>query len=281
LLVSLATDAASPDRENEDFVAATPDATVLLDGAGVPAGSESGCVHGVPWYVRELGVALLTEMTQDAPSLARCLAASIDRVRSLHDGRCDVGHAGSPGATVVLVHRHGQMLDYLVLADSVLLLDRAEGGPLVITDDREARVGRELRRRMDSLATGTPEHAQAYRDYVETLRSLRNQPGGYWVASGDPAAAEQAVTGSIPLGEVRSIALLSDGASRLVDRFQLASWPELLHVLRTGGPHELIRRVRAAEDSDPRGERWPRGKHHDDATAAHLTGLQPPADTPS
>jgi hypothetical protein len=32
----------------------------------------------------------------------------------------------------------------------------------------------------------------------------------------------------------------------------------------------LIDRVRAAERDDPRGERWPRGKVHDDATAVYV-----------
>ena len=39
------------------------------------------------------------------------------------------------------------------------------------------------------------------------------------------------------------------------------------------GPEAIIQQVRAAEGSDPDGKRWPRGKRHDDASAAccHLT----------
>ncbi|MFE9204091.1 hypothetical protein [Micromonospora sp. NPDC007230] len=68
-------------------------------------------------------------------------------------------------------------------------------------------------------------------------------------------------------------ALLSDGASRLADRFDLTDWAGLLEILHDHGPAELIHRVRAAEDSDPHGTRWPRGKTHDDATAAYCTQL--------
>jgi hypothetical protein len=273
LLVSLATVPSSPDRENEDFVAATPHAAVLLDGAGTPDGSDSGCVHGVAWYVRELGAALLAEVIEDASSLAGCLTESIDRLRSLHGGTCDMSHPGTPSATVLLVRRKGPALEYLVLVDSVLLVERAQGDPLVITDDRLARLSREARKHMDSTDGGTPDHAVAYQEYVERLWSLRNRPGGFWIAGTDPAAAEEAITGTVPLAEVRSVALLSDGASRLVDRFGLASWPDLLQILATAGPHELIRLVRDAEDRDPHGRRWPRGKTHDDATAAYLTHL--------
>jgi hypothetical protein len=71
------------------------------------------------------------------------------------------------------------------------------------------------------------------------------------------------------------VALLSDGASRLVDRFAVTTWAEVLHLLAVEGPDALIRRVRVTERSDPRGTRWPRGKLYDDATAAYRTGFTP------
>jgi hypothetical protein len=64
--------------------------------------------------------------------------------------------------------------------------------------------------------------------------------------------------------------LLSDGASRLVDVFGLATWEELLTLLDESGPGELVRRVRAAEAADPQGRRRPRTKSSDDATAIYL-----------
>ena len=267
--VALATEPAGSDRENEDFVAATPDAVVLLDGSGTPVGSESGCTHGVAWYSRTLGSTLLASMTQGAGPLTELLAEGIKATTSLHDFTCDVTHPGSPSATVVMLRRTGDFLDWLVLADSVLILDTGGPEPMVICDDREAQVGAHYRERMDSLDSSTPEHVAAHREYVETLRSHRNRDGGFWVASVDPLAAEQALTGSMPVREVRAAALLSDGASRLVDRFRLATWRDLLGLLDQAGPDELIRQVRAAEQSDPHGQRWPRGKTYDDAAAAY------------
>ncbi len=270
MLVSLAAAPATPDRDNEDFITATPNAVVLLDGAGTPVGSECGCSHGVAWFVRALGTTLLTEVATSDSSLADALSASILRVRSLHEDTCDLDHAGSPSATVVAVRVRGSELEYLVLADSTLVLDMVGGEPVVISDDREARIGRQHRARMDALPTGTAEHTAAHREYVETMRSYRNRPGGFWVASVDPDAAREATSGVVPLDGLRAAALLSDGASRLVDRFHLATWPELLKILDEDGPGELIRRVRSAEDTDPRGERWPRGKARDDASVAYL-----------
>jgi hypothetical protein len=273
VLVVFASIPAKPNQPNEDFVAATPDAVVLLDGAGTPVGSESGCVHGVAWFVRRLGTALLSSMTRgDDSDLAGCLAASIAEVRSLHADTCDLKHPGSPSATVVALKVREHALDYLVLADSVLVLDLSTE-LRVLTDDQEAQIGRQFRSKMDALPNGTREHAKAHREYVESLRAHRNRPGGFWVASTEPEAAMQALTGSVPRAAVRAAAALSDGAGRLVDRFGLATWEDVLKTLDTLGPRELLRQVREAEKSDPHGSRWPRGKAHDDATVAYCCGM--------
>jgi hypothetical protein len=60
----------------------------------------------------------------------------------------------------------------------------------------------------------------------------------------------------------------SDGATGLVDRFGLLDWSSFLDVLAEQGPEAIIAQVRAAEHSDPEGQRWPRGKRHDDASVA-------------
>ncbi|MFI7225912.1 protein phosphatase 2C domain-containing protein [Nonomuraea angiospora] len=267
--VTFATEAA-PGRPNEDFVAGTPDAAVLLDGAGTPPGSDSGCSHGVAWYSRALGSTLLTAMSQSAGTLPEVLAQGIKTVSSLHDGTCDLAHPGSPSATVIMMRRTTNVLEWLVLADSVLLLDVVDAvDPMVICDDREAQVGALYRAEMDALDSGSDEHAAAHRRYVETLRSYRNRDGGFWVAATDPLAADQALTGSMPVNQIRAAALLSDGASRLVDRFHLNTWGQMLDVLDESGPDDVIRQVRVAEHSDPQGARWPRGKTFDDATALH------------
>ncbi len=271
--ISLATIPAAPEQPNDDFVAAAPTAVVLLDGVGTPPGSQSGCEHGVAWFVRHLGTALLSRLAvSDTSDLRGCLADSIAAVRRRHERTCDLSHPGTPATTVVAVRQAAATLDYLVLADSVLAVDHGSSVE-VVTDEREARVGSGLRERMDSLPGGTAAHRAAHRAYVEALRAYRNRPGGFWVAGGDPAAAAEAVTGSLPCDGVRALALLSDGASRLVDRFAVVSWEEAFKLLDSHGPQELLRQVRAAEDGDPTGSVWPRGKLHDDATVAYL--LQP------
>src|SRR5687768_11770567 len=120
--VSFATEPARRDHPNEDFVAALPNAVVLLDGAG-SAGADSGCVHGVAWYARQLGAALAADLITPAElPLPEILRRALEHTAARHNGQCDLTHPGTPSATVILVRQRDAELDYLVLADSVLLV---------------------------------------------------------------------------------------------------------------------------------------------------------------
>lgn len=274
--VSMATSAGHAGRPNEDFAGAVPGAVVLLDGAGIP-GTESLCRHGVAWYTHRLGGALLGRLSRDdGRDLPAILAAAIAETADDHRGTCDIGDPGSPQATVVMVRARQGRLDYLLLADSFLVLDRIRGGPQVITDEREIAARRVCAAPLAGVRSGTEEYDRVRDACVEALRARRNQPGGYWLAKDDTHAADEAVTGSLPLPDLRGVALLSNGASRIVSPYRLTDWPGVLGLLGAGGPAEVLRRVRQAEVGTT-GAPAP-----DDATVVHWTHLpRPDADDPS
>jgi hypothetical protein len=172
-----------------------------------------------------------------------------------------------------MVRRVDEFFEYLVLADSVLVIADTHGRVEVICDDREATTGAQYRSEMDGTPADTAEHALARDRYVSQLLAHRNREGGFWVAAADPTAVRHALTGKRPVNTTSALALLSDGASRTVDRFHLSTWDQLTNTLAAQGPAFVIREVRAAEHSDPRGDRWPRGKSADDATIAYLEPL--------
>jgi hypothetical protein len=264
----------SPDATtNEDFLAATPEVVVVIDGASVPPGLGTGCVHGTAWFTRRLGTQLLMLLaTQADRSPADSLAQAITDVAALHADTCDLSHPGSPSATVAILREQTRAIDCLVLGDTTILLEEP-AGIRVLTDDRLENVAAVQHRAMHQHATGSTDHDHSFAELVTEQRRHRNHPDGFWVASTDPAAAQHALTDTVPRAGLRRAAVLSDGATRLVDRFSLLDWTDFLGILAEQGPDAIIAQVRAAEDSDPDGRRWPRGKRHDDATAAycHLT----------
>lgn len=267
--VSFDTSAGSAAKPSEDFVAVSINTVAVLDGLTAPPQLGTGCVHGTPWYVAHLGSELLaTATTAVQEPLTVILSNAIKRVADAHADTCDLAHAGTPSSSVALLRAGDETVDYLVLFDSVILLDGPPGID-VVTDHRVDTVARQEHLATLEHPVGTPEHSERVSRLVAAQRPYRNRPGGYWVASAAPSAAYQAVTGSVPRERVRRAAVLTDGASCLVDRYGLTGWPQLLRMLDEDGPGELIARVRAAEDADPTGSRWPRYKRSDDATVAY------------
>jgi len=237
----------APDRRppavNEDLVLTGPDFAVVLDGATAPMGVDSGCGHSVAWLVSRLAAELAPPLlTHSTASLADLLADAIAAVRNTHADACDLGNPDSPSSTVAVVRVQPEYVEHLVLADSPVVMRSPSGDIAVHSDDR-----------IDLL----PDYSLA------TVRRLRNQPGGFWVASTEPNAAYEALTGTTDRAEVSLIALLTDGASRYVERYG-RTWAELLDVLSTEGPGELVRRVWAYDETAP-AESF-RGKRYDDAS---------------
>ncbi|MCL7459341.1 hypothetical protein AB0I85_03335 [Micromonospora echinofusca] len=257
-----------PDRPvNEDFVFRFGPLAGVLDGATVPEGFDTGCVHGPSWYVRHLAARLgLAEAVRPTATLMSNLAAAILAVRADHGGECDLDHPGTPSSTVCLLRDGGDHLDYLVLCDSPLVLD-AGGRISVVTDDRlDAAMGA-VRATVAAVPAGSADRLTRFRRAVGVQRERMNRTHGYWVAAADPDAAFHAVTGTLPLrgpGAVRRAALLSDGASALVEQFGLLDWAGLLDVATAEGPGALIDRVRTAERDHP--DRLRRHKPADDAS---------------
>lgn len=270
--VTLASEPAPGRPANEDHAFRAGGLVGVLDGVTIPPGVESGCVHGPAWYVHRLAEHLARTAVDPAVPLTDGLAAAIEATRVDHGGGCDLGHPNTPAATVALLRVDGNRAEYLVLCDALAVLevgDRVQ----VVTDERYAAAVADIRQLAMAGAApiGSPEHDARVRQTVVLRQERTNRPGGYWIAAATPAAAYEAITGTVPLtgpDQLRRAALLTDGASCAVDSYGLLDWPGLLDVLEQQGPAELIRRVREFERADGTGAARPRYKRHDDATAA-------------
>ncbi|HEY2579067.1 MAG TPA: protein phosphatase 2C domain-containing protein [Streptosporangiaceae bacterium] len=270
----------APGHVNEDLAASGPGWALVLDGATPAPGVASGCVHDVPWLVRTLAAAVTARLTIAGPDqptvlttsgpdqptplttspdqptplttsgpdrLAALVAGAIGEVRDAHAGTCDLANPDSPSSTLAVARVSGVMLEYLVLCDSPILLAHRDGRLTLVADDRLARL---------------PGH----RPYsTAQIRAWRNRPGGFWVASTDPAASYHAVQGAVSLDAVTDVALFTDGVTRLADWYGYR-WPDILARLRDAGPAALLGLLRAAERAYPN----PRQKQHDDATVVHI-----------
>ncbi|KKD04910.1 protein phosphatase 2C domain-containing protein [Streptomyces sp. WM6386] len=246
-------------RPNEDFASVALPASgqggalVILDGVTPPTG-ETGCLHSVPWFTARLGGAL-TELTVSLPDvpLAEALSLAISRTSESHGHTCDLSHPRTPQATVVVARWSARTVEYLVLSDSALLLESEDGTVTAVLDDRLSRLPR------SSLATDA---------LIDS--TLRNMEGGFFTAAADPSVAGRAVTGVLPRSSVRSLAALTDGATRWVEKFREGDWADCFTFVRKEGAGALVARVRELEGADAEGRVYlGRSKTHDDATVVY------------
>lgn len=255
----LASEPGSPTRPNEDFASVALPASgqggvmVVLDGVTPPVG-ETGCLHSVPWFTARLGGAL-TELTVSLPDvpLAEALSLAIARTSDSHAHTCDLSHPRTPQATVVVARWSAEVVEYLVLSDSALLVESTEGAVTAVLDDRLARLPR------SALATDA---------LVDS--TVRNKEGGFFTAAADPSVAGRAVTGVLPRGAVRALVGLTDGATRWVEKFREGGWGDCFMFVRKEGARGLVGRVRELEVGDAEGRVYlGRSKTHDDATVVY------------
>lgn len=268
-----------PGRPNEDFAAVTMcgdlGALVVLDGV---SGSGAGCRHGVPWFTARLGTTLLARAaTRPDAALAECLADAIAGTADAHRETCDLSRVHTPQSTVVAARWHGESLEYLVLADSVLLLQEPDGEvtPVVhrqieaLAPDVQVRLNA-LRAEIDAAPPGSRAHDAAVRAFRVANDALRNADGGFFTAAADPSVAARVITGGRRLATVRALAALTDGAGNWVEAFGFGSWADCLRMLEEKGPSALVEQVRSAERADPDRASHHRDKAHDDASVVYV-----------
>ena len=258
--VAAASEPGSPDKPNEDGVVVTANMAAILDGATVR--TDTGCIHGVPWFVEHIAGALVKHAEL---SPADALAAAITETAVTHRETCDLEHPGTPSAAVAIAQVYDDLLRYLVLGDVTLVIDTTDGLH-VITDDRVNNTATAERAAADALPNGSPEKTAALIRMKHAELAVRNVPGGFWVAAANPDAASHSLTGEMPLRKIHRVILLTDGATRAVTPFGLYGWPGVFSVMASEGPGGLIKQVRIAEDADPTAIQYPRNKIHDDAT---------------
>lgn len=251
-------------RPSEDVVAVLPGAVVLLDGATwLGSGSRGG-----GWYASRLAGELAGRLTGfPSMDLADLLAASIRALARAHD----LVPGDSPSSTVALARWDDETVEGLVLADSPVVAATADGTH-VLADDSLARLPRTGPGYRDRLRGGAgfgADHVTALSTSAAAVGRLRNTEGGFWVAEADPEAAYQARRATWPRADVRRLLLASDGVSCGVDDYGIfPDWAAVFGLVAAQGAEAVLDAVRAAEDADPDGTRWPRPKRHDDQALA-------------
>lgn len=257
---------AAPDRPNEDAVFVRDGVAVVVDGAGLPKSMRAGCRHSVSWYADQLAAAFGTALVDRTITTAQALRQAIVEVSRRHDG-CVLSE-GSPSATVAAWRLQPADVEYLVLCDASAVVLLADGA-VEITDERLAQV---IARHLSAAASRGPLTPSAILDVRRAaLDAHRNVEGGFWCCQTDPAAADQALTGSYPRSEIVGLAIASDGATRGYQALDLHTVEQFVSRACLGEGDALLGEIRAAERRQCQNLVDSATKVHDDATIVALS----------
>lgn len=247
-----------------DRVVVTHGAVIVLDGASAfgPAAVRPAA------YAGQLGTEIAAAVTASpAGPLPEILAAAIAATASALNLPDDDG----PSSTVAIARVNGGTADLLLLGDSCIAY-RSAGTTTVLTDDRLGLLGlSQSRLYRERLAAGSgydPAHAELLRELQASQRAHRNVPGGYWIASADPEAARNAITGTLPVASLEWIVLATDGAADTIRRLGLDDWDAIARSDQAGLSAILEHCRKWEENADPDGSQFPRAKRHDDKAIA-------------
>lgn len=162
------------------------------------------------------------------------------------------------------------------LGDCALFIEDAAGAFHRSGDARDTRRHEQAAARLALEASGgltdaTVRHPEVLA-HLRRARETHNTPGGaVWTLGATPEAAQHVLIERLFPQRPATAILATDGFADLVDLYPGQDGPGLISAVQTDGLAALIDKLRRFErEIDPSGQRFPRFKRSDDATAMLL-----------
>jgi hypothetical protein len=265
----------NPAKPNDDAFAHVGDAAVVFDGATGLGESLMPGESDAAWLAKFGARRLMAHAARRRPkdALRAALADAENSFKGLRR-RPPVATYENPFASMMFVVHNRQGFDALWYGDCGALVKREGEAVHVIGEAFEKRALEASRVKMLADAKGlTPAAGINRPEYLEALRKARNrvnsQHGG-WLFGPDARAADHVSSAQIAAPAGTIVLLASDGFLLLAGDYARYDADSLMQAALSKGLAALGDELRAIEDSDPDGLRYPRFKKSDDATALLL-----------
>jgi hypothetical protein len=270
--LSLPGDAAKP---NEDAFAHDAAAAVVLDGA-TPLGD--GLMPGpsdAAW-IAQFGARRLLAHLRDGAGARKALRGTLaDTQKSFEALRRHVPEEmwQTPCASMMLAVAAEDSVEFLSFGDCAALVQPEGGAVMVVGETFDKRAAEAKRAQAIAKEKNlSPASGLSRPEFIGALRATRNRvnSGSYWLFSPDAKAASHAARRIVKTAPGTTLLLASDGFLALASDYGAYGADSLMRAAMKKGLKALGEELRTIEAGDTGGDKFPRFKKSDDATALLL-----------
>lgn len=262
-------------KANEDALGHDAGAAVVIDGA-TPLGDSLMPGPSDAAWIAQFGARRLMAHLKDGDGARKALRATLaDTQKSFEALR---RHAPeemwqTPCASMMLAVSGESGIEFLWYGDCAALVKQGDAPVTVIGETFDKRAAEA--RRAQALAKEkklSPASGLSRPEFITDLRASRNRinSGHDWLFSPDVKAAAHVSRRVVKVKSGSEILLLTDGFLALASDYGAYSVDSLLDGARSKGLAALGEELRAIETDDSGGDKFPRFKKSDDATALLL-----------
>lgn len=264
-----------PAKPNEDFHGQDGRAAVVLDGA-TPLGD--GLMPGpsdAAW-IAQFGARRLLAHLQGGSGARKALRDALaDTQKSFEALRrmppSEVWQ--TPCASMMLAVPDDEGVEFLWFGDCAALIKQGDAPVVIVGETFDKRAAEAQRAQKIAKEKNLSPAAGLNRpEFLEGLRAIRSRvnSGTYWLFSPDVRVAVHAARRVVKLAPGTLLLLASDGFLALASDYGVYSADSLMAAAQEKGLAALGEELRAIEAGDSGGDKFPRFKKSDDATALLL-----------
>jgi len=262
----------NPEKANEDALATSGSAVVVMDGATGLGDSLMPGKSDAAWLSTFGSRRLMAHIRDGATPRDAVTAALFDAQTSFEAlrKRPPAETWETPFASMMLIAQNAAGAEALWFGDCAALVKRPNTAVALIGEAMDKRQN-EARRaaRLAEKHSLSPATNIRRPEILEALRKARNfvNTDGHWAFGPDVRAADHVSGMQIDAPKGTLILLCSDGFLALASDYNAYDADALMDAAQSKGLKALAEELRAIERDDPDGRKFPRFKTSDDATA--------------
>jgi hypothetical protein len=266
----------NPAKANEDAFGVDARAAVVMDGATglgdnlMPGPSDAA-------WLATFGARRLLAHLRDGDAPRDAVRAAMEDAEQSYKAlrkRAPVENYELPHASMMLVNETGAGIEALWFGDCALLVKRPDAAVEIVGDAlgkralEASRVSKLAAKHGLSPAAGI--NRPVFLDALRKARNYANTPKGHWSFAPEPHAAEHVERVHVTAPPGTLLLLCSDGFLALVSDYKAYDAEALIAACQAKGLAVVAEELRAIEEKDADGTKFPRFKTSDDATALLL-----------